>query len=386
MRPMHRSLAALLFLAVTFLPGAARAQDLTCANRRAVERFPAAIQSDVEQDGIGGITAGVMMGDRLVWAKGFGWADPVREVPAEVETIYRTGSISKSFTAVLLMKLVERATVELDDPVERYLPEIAGLAERPEDAPPITFRQLASHTAGLTREPRLRNAAVGPIEQWEEKILASIPKTAYQARPGEAYSYSNIGFGILGLALSRAAGRPFMHLMREMVFDPLELSSSFFVLTPELSQRMSVGHANWEQTGEGAVNTELPEREHDGRGYKVPNGGIYSTVRDLGRFAAAMYGAHHHQLLPEDLRREMMTIQTPESEERGYGLGFSVRIQNGHRLVSHGGSVAGYNAYLVFDPDRQVAVVILRNYNRGRTNLGRAASALLTELVSSQSR
>ncbi|MFQ6046655.1 MAG: serine hydrolase domain-containing protein, partial [Gemmatimonadales bacterium] len=283
MRAWHRPLAASLVLAVAVLHGAARAQDLTRANRQAVERFAGQLESDVQQDGIGGITAGVVMGDRLVWAKGFGWADPVKGVPAQAETIYRTGSISKSFTAVLLMKLVERGVLALDDPVERYVPEIAGLAELPDDAPAITFRHLASHTAGLIREPLLANAAVGPIERWEEKILASIPNTAYQAPPGEEYSYSNIGFGILGLAVSRAAGKPFMDLMREMVFDPLEMSSSFFVLTPAFSERMSVGHANWGEAGEGAVNTELPEREHDGRGYKVPNGGIYSTVRDLGR-------------------------------------------------------------------------------------------------------
>jgi CubicO group peptidase (beta-lactamase class C family) len=145
----------------------------------AISRFEAQLAQDVAEDSVGSISAGVVVGNDVIWAKGFGWADIEKQTPADEETIYRTGSISKSFTAVLMMQMVGQGYFKLDDPVEKYFPEINNLADRPEGAKPLTFRNLASHTSGLSREPNLKGAASGPISQWEDKILASIPKTSY---------------------------------------------------------------------------------------------------------------------------------------------------------------------------------------------------------------
>lgn len=376
------SSAVLALLTAVSTAATAQQQSLTPAAQAAIARVEAQLTQDVQTDSIGSITAGVALGERVVWAKGFGWADSDRKIPAGPETIYRTGSISKSFTAVALVQLVERGILELDDRVERYFPEITGLADPPEGAEPITFRQLASHTAGLIREPRLEGAASGPIEGWEDKILASIPTTSFKSRPGTEYSYSNIGFGILGLAISRAADKPFMDLIEELLFDPLGMTSSTFIICPDLEPHLAVGYVN---RRDGTIDKDFPAREHAGRGYKVPNGGIYSTVGDLAQFAAALSGAHEPPVLTEESRREILRIQTPESDTLGYGLGFSVRVNDdGSRHASHGGSVAGYNAYLAFDPDAQISVVLLRNYNRGSTSLGRTARGLLRELVAAQ--
>jgi CubicO group peptidase (beta-lactamase class C family) len=135
------------------------------------------------------------------------------------------------------------------------------------------------------------------------------------------------------------------------------------------------------------VDRDTPAREHAGRGYKVPNGGIYSTVGDLARFVAAMSGARGDSLLRAETRRTVLTAagpanMAPASATRGYGLGFDVQaLPGGRRIAGHGGSVAGYTAYLAFDPDARVGVILLRNYNQGRTPLGEAANALVTELV-----
>jgi CubicO group peptidase (beta-lactamase class C family) len=146
-----------------------------------------------------------------------------------------------------------------------------------------------------------------------------------------------------------------------------------------LQDRLSVGYAN---RRDGTINVELPAMEHSGRGYKVPNGGVYSTVADLGLFMAGMTGASHTAILSDESRREMLTIQTPEDSARGYGLGLSIRTaDDGKRLCGHGGSVAGYTAYMLFEPESKLGVVLLRNYNSGETNLGSAAAELLGELV-----
>jgi CubicO group peptidase (beta-lactamase class C family) len=114
----------------------------------------------------------------------------------------------------------------------------------------------------------------------------------------------------------------------------------------------------------------------------VPNGGVYSTVADLGRFLGAVAGVPGLRILSEESRLEMISVQTPENPDRGYGLGFSVqRTEGGSQIVSHGGSVAGYTAYMAVDTETGVGVVLLRNYNQGETNLARAAQSLIQELA-----
>jgi CubicO group peptidase (beta-lactamase class C family) len=346
----------------------------------AISRFEARLAQDVAEDSIGSISAGVVVGRKVVWTNGFGWADIERKIPTSTGTIYRTGSISKSFTAVLMMLMIEEGHFKLDDPVEKYFPEINNLADRPENAEPITFRYLASHTAGLIREPRLKGAASGPISLWEDRVLASIPKTSYRSLPGEKYSYSNIGFGILGLAVSRAVGRPFTVLVKEHIFDPLGMRSSFFILSENHHPQLAMGYVHGR---DGSVNAGPPAREHEGRGYKVPNGGIYSTVGDLLKFVAAMTGSLTPNIFSEGTRLELITRQTPE-EGSGYGLGFSINTdEDGFTSIGHGGSVAGYNAGMIFDAETKIGVVIFRNYNRGKTNLSRSIRNLLKELAGS---
>jgi CubicO group peptidase (beta-lactamase class C family) len=199
--------------------------------------------------------------------------------------------------------------------------------------------------------------------------------------PGTEYSYSNIGFGILGLTLSRAAGRPFMDLVTEWIFKPLGMESSTFVVGDDLWPLLTSGYAN---RRDGTVNAESPAREHAGRGYKVPNGGIYSTVADLGRFVAGLTGAAPVAILNAESRAEVLRVQTPEGGRGRYGLGFSIQVTDeGRMLTGHGGSVSGYTAHLLFDPESRIGVILLRNYGGGETNLGRAARELLLELMGS---
>ncbi len=380
-RPGRRLGAALALLVLpAFLAGSRplHAQGASGEWEASLAEFARALAADVESDSLGGITAGVVVGPDLVWAQGFGWADRDRKVPAGVSTIYRIGSISKSFTAVALLQLWEKGVLGLDDPVVGVLPELGGLRERPAGSPPLTFRHLASHTAGLIREPELEGATEGPLEFWEDKILASIPTTAFYAAPGTSYRYSNIGFGILGYALGRAAGIPFMEMVDGGIFLPLAMSSSGFVVTPAMARHLATGYV---RRRDGTVDRDTPYREHVGRGYKVPNGGIYSTVGDLARFVAGLSGRAAAPLLGLEALALTRTSQTPEGDTP-YSFGFTLSRREGRPdLLGHGGSVAGYNAQIVFDPSSGIGVILLRNYDGGATNLGRVAQDLVWRLV-----
>src|SRR5262245_28776367 len=117
--------------------------------------FAQTIAKDVERDAVGGIVVGVAVDGDLVWARGFGWSDRDARTAIGTSAVSRIGSVSKSITALTMMRLVDRGVVRLDDPVERYLPEIRGLADPRAGAPKVTLRHLASHTAGIVREPAL---------------------------------------------------------------------------------------------------------------------------------------------------------------------------------------------------------------------------------------
>ena len=337
----------------------------------AILEFRNQIEQQVAQDNNkGSIAITIFKGDQILWSGAYGYADATKTIMADSSKIYRTGSISKTITAFLMMQLVEEGIIRLNDPVEKYFPEIKELAGYT-DATKITFHHLASHTSGLIREPNLQNAASGPIEQWEEKILASIPKTNFKTGMDVAYSYSNIGFGILGLALSRAADQSFMQLVEEKIFEPLQMNNSYFIVPESKLTEMAIGMIS---NGKGQVHQKAAQ-EHSGRGYKVPSGGIYATPNDLMKFMNAIMG--YGAILAPESRSVMLKGQTPTNN---YGYGLSLFEDEHVSTAGHGGSVAGYNCYMLFDKESEYGVVLMRNYNRGKTNLGKASGELIRTL------
>jgi len=338
--------------------------------------FENQLKKDLEDDNINtSISGAIVKGNEIVWSKAFGLSDIDNKTQADSLTIYRTGSISKSFTAFLMMQLVQEGTIELDEPIEKYLPEIRGLIGY-SDSTKITFQQLASNFSGLVREPDLDDAASGPIEEWESKILLSIPKTSFQSKPGDRYSYSNIGFGILGLALSRAADKSFIEMIKDKIFKPLNMDNSFFMVPndklPNLAKGIRGGPV-------GELDMEFPNKEHSGRGYKVPNGGIYSTPNDLAKFMIANMG--FSEILNDNSLKLMQSTKTPDGKWwQNYGIGFSLYQDTTIATVGHSGSVAGYTTNFLFEKESQYGVILMRNYNFGNGHLNFRSLALIRKL------
>lgn len=348
----------------------------------ALEAFAARLEADVSSDSVGSIAAAVVADGRVVWEGAFGAADAAEGRAATPATIYRIGSLTKTMTALTLMRLVEAGVVSLDDTVAAYVPEVARLAGRRRDAPPITLRALASHTAGLEREPSSSLAARGRRGRWDRKVLSSIPLTEARSDPGERYLYSNIGYAILGLAMERAAGAPFEDLVRDLVLEPIGMRSTSFAVPEGERERLAAGYVN---LPDGTVDPRVPRAEHRGRGYKVPSEGLYSTTGDLARLILALIAESPHPLLDPDSRATLLTDQTPDPDPRtGYAIGLHLTRVGDTLLASHSGRVAGYTSYLVFDPATGAGVVLLRNYNRGATNLAAEADRLVLSLGASR--
>lgn len=342
-----------------------------------IKDFQDQLQADLEDDNIlGCVSAAIVKGENIIWSKTFGVSDRSSGMKVDSSTIYRVGSITKSFTAMLMMQLEEEGILDIDEPIENYLPAIKKLKGY-SDSTRISFKQLAAHTAGLQREPDWEEAYTGPIQDWEQKLLACIPKTAFQSKPGERYSYSNIGYGILGLALSRVAEKPYIELVQEKIFEPLGMENSHFTIPKNKRDQLAKG---MEGGPFGELNLDTPQEEHQGRGYKVPNGAIYSTPNDLARFLMASMG--YYDIL-EDAKLQSMqepVLLEDESWWQNYGLGYRLLRDTIISTAGHTGAVSGYTTNFMFEREHEYGVVIMRNYNWGMTNIDLRAFALLRRL------
>ncbi len=206
-----------------------------------ITQFANRLSDDIKEDDVHGSTsAAIIKNGKVLWAGAFGYTTHSSDIAADTNTIYRIGSITKTFTAVLLMQLAEEKKVKLDDPVEKYLPEIKFLKGY-SDKTIITLRQLASHTSGLNREPDLPNASLGPVDKWESKLLSSIPYTSFKSSPGTGFQYSNIGYALLGLTLERALGVSYIQMVQQRIFTPLHMDNSFFTVPENKMSRTCRG-------------------------------------------------------------------------------------------------------------------------------------------------
>ena len=368
-----------------FLAASADCQALPASAVRGLETADSLLSAEFAKDSIGSITVGVIAGSQLVWTRSVGFADMKTRRLANRNTVYRIGSITKPFTAVMLMQLVAAGKIQLSDPVERYLPEVRQIASRPPGASPFTFLQLATMTAGLAREPEEAGSFwTGRVSDWEKKLFAALPHTRYLSFPGTEYSYSNIGYATLGAALARVAGKPYVEWQRSHLLQPLGMERTRFELDPTIEADLAVGY---EVRGDGQLDDHTAAQEaRDGRGYKVPNGAIFTTVDDLARFVALELGRGPDSVVARSMLDEAFggLVATNRILGTGYGLGFMAMTRGGSSYVGHGGSVAGYRAAMYFDRSRRLGVVVFRNVGGGKQDADRLAVDILSALVSTR--
>jgi CubicO group peptidase (beta-lactamase class C family) len=330
--------------------------------------IPASLASSIDSlargalaiDNVGSLTIGIVNDTGLVWTHSYGMADARSKKPATAATVYRTGSITKQFTALMLLQLVRAGTVRLSDPVDRYLPVIDSVRGRPQYAPPITLVELATMRSGLAQEPESLDTYLrGAVSEWERVLAAALRHTTFEADPGSRWIYSNVGYAALGAALAAAAERPYIDYVRDEIVRPLGMTHTTFELDPTARANLAVGYS----FEHGPADTATPARELTGRGYKVPNGGLYSTVGDLARFLVFEMGGGPAGVLPAaDLAHNFanLAFATPDLTQ-GYGVGYHVQRRGSLVAFGHPGSVAGYLATAYFHPGTHTGVVVLRS-------------------------
>ena len=382
--PLRLVLAAAVLWTLAGAPAAQSQSPASTILETALRDMDAALAADFEKDGIGGASIGVVSGDKLVWSRHFGFADAeAKRVPTN-DSAYRIGSITKQFTTLALMQLVEQGKMRLSDPIAKYVPEIKAVKTEFPDAPPITLLQVATMMSGLAREPGCANHSVGPFSVWQQKVIDCLPETRYQFEPGTQYLYSNIGYATLGLAIERAAGKPFSQVVTDQIFKPLGMTRSAFEPTPALRQDLAHGYVRRDGKGDRTA----PDRELDGRGYRVPNGAIFSTVNDLARFVAWELGEGPSGILKKETqeanyRRVYSATNTSGTltMTSGYGLGFQATRRGDLVFLGHGGSTAGYHASSLVHRPSRIGVIVLRGCDSCTFDAGPVAAQVLQRLI-----
>ena len=223
----------LLLLAVQFAPSALAQPSIEAAQPyvEVARRLETWIAAERESKGIPALSIALVDDQRIVWARGFGFADPARRIPATAEAVYRVGSVSKLFTDLAVMQLVEQGKVDLDAPVSRYVPEFAP--KNPYRTA-ITLRQLMSHRSGLVREPPVGHY-FDPAPPSLDAVVRSLASTTLVFEPGTRTKYSNAGIAVVGAVIEKVGKEPFAAAIDRALLRPLGMSRSSFEPGKELS-------------------------------------------------------------------------------------------------------------------------------------------------------
>jgi D-alanyl-D-alanine carboxypeptidase len=340
----------------------------------------ATISADFAKDGVGGLSIGVVSGKQLIWSKHYGYADPDTKRVANNDTVYRVGSITKQFTALAMLQLIEQGMMRLTDPLDQYVPEIRQVKEARAGTPPITLLQVATMHSGLSREPGCQNHSVGPVSAWQKIVIDCLPQTTYANEPGTTYLYSNIGYASLGLAIERAGGAPFITQVSDRILKPLGMSRSGMEPTTAMRQNLARGY---QRRNDGSASAASGDRELDGRGYRVPNGALFSTVNDLAKFVTWELGEGPDGVLKKETQdaNYARAFFSGAAMASGYGVGFQVSRRGEVVMLGHGGSTAGYHASALVHRQSKLGVIVLRGCDSCTVDAGPVAARTLERLV-----
>ncbi len=314
------------------------------------QSLTAFIEREMKDKGIPALSIALVDDQQVVWARGFGMEDPAAKRPATAQTVYRVGSVSKLFTDIGIMQLVERGALDLDAPVQRYLPDFNP---RNTFGVPITLRQLMSHHSGLVREP-----PVGHYFDDTSPTLAatvgSLNTTALVYAPGTTRKYSNAAIATVGYLLEKRAGVSFAQYLQRAVLVPMGLTSTAFELNASLQAHLPQ-----------ALMWTYHDRSFPAPTFALgmaPAGSMYSTMPDLGRFISVLFAdgmGPKGRVLRGATLRQMYRPQFPaDGGTQGAGLGFVIGALDGTRIVEHGGAIYGFATQLSALPDEKLGVAV----------------------------
>jgi len=333
MESVNASRFSLAFLALAGLTGLARADELDDYVEGARKFYS-----------IPGLAYGVVKNGKLIKVGAFGKASLELGTPVKADTVFEIGSVTKQFTAAVILILVQQGKLKLDEPIEKVLPE------SPKNWRSLTLRQCLSHTAGL--KDYLGSYLMSSTDRVrQDSIVQKVGGLALDFTPGTAWSYSNTGYLIATMAAERVTGKKLEDLMSELIFKPLGMTSSGTTALEQVIPNRAQGYAvaGKEVANQLPINPSLAS----GAGF------IRSTISDMAKWEAAL---STDKLLKAPMRDEFFReVKLADGSSSGYALGWFIGSDRGNPLISHGGNTAGFSANILRAPKDKLAVIVLTN-------------------------
>lgn len=329
-------------------PSLAAAAPVAASGRwaEAIASGRATLQGMIDRGEAPGCAVAVAAGGEVVWTEGFGWADLERRVPATERTRFGIGSISKSLTAAALVALAEDGTLDLDAPVERWLPDF------PHPGRGVTLRRIAAHQSGLADEVATRLFPTAEHFPTLAGAYAVIREERLAYEPGSRVEYATGSYTILGRAMERAAGQGFLEILGERVLAPAGIPG----VVANDPRRPPPGRTVFYLPAEGGGFTAAPPYDPS---HKLPGAGLLATAEEVARFGAALLGPG---MLGERGREELFRpVPLADGSATEYAPGFRVKDDGGRRLLHQPGGGIGISAWLFVYPDDDLVVALLSN-------------------------
>ncbi len=363
-RPLLATAATVFVLSA--LPTDGRAQ-LPAGADDAFTEVARTWRASLEREGMVGASLGLVTPAGLERIEAFGHAELAIgagvETPVDAATIYHWASITKTFTAIAILQLRDRGLLRLDDPAVRYVPELRQVHTPYGAMEDVTIRHLLSHSAGF----RGGTWPWGGDQEWHpheptewSQLVSMMPYTRLHFPPGSRFSYSNPGVIFLGRIVESVSGDVFEAYVDKNIFRPLGMRRAYFDATPWHLLRHRSNHywigADGPQPGGRDFNT----------GITVSNGGLNAPLGDMARYLAFLLGGTPEsggrddvlrRASLEEMWREVVPIGDSELGPGAMGLSFFLYDSPGGRLVGHTGTQRAYYSFMIFDPEKQVAVL-----------------------------
>jgi CubicO group peptidase (beta-lactamase class C family) len=342
--------------------------------------FEAKVAAFVRDNRLYGAAAGLVHGDELVWSGGTGFADLAGDRRSGPDVLYRIASITKTFTGTAIMQLRDGGTLDLDDQVVKWIPELSDSAS-PATIGTVTIRRLLSHESGLVSEPPGTDflASQPSYEGVAARNLERVTEIFTAVPPNSQLKYCNLGYQLLGEIVHRAGGTAYPQYVADRILSPLGMSSTAFEpLPPELAGRRAVGYAGRAFSDELAVAPAMPQLWAEG--------GLWSTVEDLARWLSFQLAAHEEDhghgaadspVLAGATRREMHKPRYLSDEDWSSAWGitwYSVR-KDDVTWVQHSGGLPGFTSNACFDRASKVGAIVLVNGSADASGLAMTLAA-----------
>ena len=298
----------------------------------------------------------VVKDGKVVFRKGYGMANLELGVPVEPDMVFRLGSITKQFTAVAILMLVEQGKLSLDDDLTKFLPDY------PTNGQKITITHLLTHTSGIKPYTSLPEW----LAMWRKdvplnELIALFKDRPMDFAPGERYAYNNSAYVLLGAVIEKVSGQSYGDFVEKNIFAPLGMTHSFYDNTARVFPRRVNGYSKPKDEWLNAAYLSMTQPH--------AAGALASSVDDMALWDAALYT--DKLVKQETLKRAWTSAKLNSGKLTGYGFGWSLNSYEGHPTIEHGGGINGFSTHAVRMPDDRVYVAVLTNKDTGGPGPGR---------------